>query len=379
VNKKISFCTLVLLLIFVTGCSASKAASVYEYRTTGNDIEPSLYLVKTEYYSDEVVIYWDGTVSSLENWRFSDDFIVDGKKLILKTEDPSAFNSFSVRLEDFSYSFRYLDSEQYACLYTIMDSEGGLHYSGSIDRYYTDEEIARQNEHAHKQEEKQKDIFGKLEGLWVCEDGDYIRVYEDESYVLEFSVNGEQGKESQVYFQDNLYAKKNNMGIFYNDGLFEVGFDVVLAEDGSSFEYRDKIFVRENTKNNNSELTEVIKNSKLSCGTIASNEEDTRIDYFIMDDKIYVTGKYSGKSFEIDLTDDKMEQFINEIIEYAPTVQEREYDYWPHSDEYPEMYVLFEYELLFENGYKYKMDGANCYPADWNQFVNKIVELIERA
>jgi len=245
VNKKSILCVLVLILIFVTGCSASKATSVYEYRTSGDDIVPSLYLVKTEYYSDKVVIFWDGTVSSLEDWRFSDDFIVKGKKLILKTEEPSAFNSFSVSLEDFSYSFRYLDSEQYACLYTVMDSEGGLDFGGSIDRYYTDEEIERQKEQVRKREEEEKEIFGKLEGLWVCEDGDYIRVYEDESYTLEYSVNDEQGKESSIYFKGNIYAKENNMGVFYNDGLFEVGFTVVLSEDGSSFEYLDKIFVHE--------------------------------------------------------------------------------------------------------------------------------------
>jgi len=245
VNKKSILCVLLLILIFITGCSASKATSVYEYRTTGDDIVPSLYLVKTEYYSNKVVIYWDGTVSSLEDWSFSDDFIVNGKKLILKAGEPSAFNSFSVSLDDFSYSFRYLDSEQYACLYTVMDSEGGLNFEGSIDRYYTDEEIESQNEHARKREEEQKEIFGKLEGLWVCEDGDYIHVYEEKGYVLEYSVNDEQGKESQVYFQDNIYAKENNMGVFYNDGLWEQGFAVVLSEDGSSFEYLDKIFVRE--------------------------------------------------------------------------------------------------------------------------------------
>jgi len=244
-RKKSILCVLVLIMIFVTGCSATKATSVYEYRTTGDDIVPSLYLVKTEYYSDKVVIYWDGTISSLEDWSFSDDFIVKGKKLILKTDEPSAFNSFSVGLEDFTYSFRYLDSEQYACLYTVMGSEGDLDYSGSIDRYYTVEEIERQNEHLRKHKEEQRKLFEIFEGLWVCEDGDYIRVYEDESYVLEYSVYDEQGKESQVYFKGNIYAKENNIGVFYNDGLWEQGFSGVLSEDGRSFEYNDKIFVHE--------------------------------------------------------------------------------------------------------------------------------------
>ena len=245
-KKRNIFCVLVLVMILVSGCSSSSTAtSVYTYRTTGDDIVPSLYLVKTEYYPDEVVIYWDGTLSSLEDWNFSDDLIVNDKKLILKTEEPSAFNSFSMRHDDFSYSFRYLDSDQYACIYTVMDSEGGLHDSGSIDRYYTEEEIAKQNEYALMREQEQKEIFGKLEGLWVCEDGDYIRVYKDEQYALEFLINGKQETVSTVYFTDNFHAKENNIGISYIDGPFEVMMDIVLSEDGSSFEYRDKVFVHE--------------------------------------------------------------------------------------------------------------------------------------
>ncbi|MCQ2522669.1 MAG: hypothetical protein MJ105_09880 [Lachnospiraceae bacterium] len=243
--KKKYCCLLVLLLILITGCSASKATAVYEYRTTGDDIVPSVYLVKTEYYPDKVVIYWDGTVSSLEEYHISEEFELQDKKMILKTDQPLEFNSFSMGGEDFSYFFRYLDSEQYACLYSDMDSEGGMHYSGSIDRYYTDEEKEKQSEQSRKREEEQKELFEKLEGTWVCDDGDYLRIYKDEDYAVEYSVNDTQGNETSVYFKDHLYAKENNIGISYIDGPFEAMFAIVLAEDGNSFEYSDKIFVRE--------------------------------------------------------------------------------------------------------------------------------------
>lgn len=131
-----------------------------------------------------------------------------------------------------------------------------------------------------------------------------------------------------------------------------------------------------NATNVDSELVDALENSKLSCGTIASNEKNTRISFFVMDGKIDVSGEYCGESFESILTDEKMEKFMNEIVNYSTTVQEKENDYWPHTDEYPEMYVLFDYTILFDNEYKYRMDGAECYPDGWDEFIARIVKII---
>lgn len=130
-------------------------------------------------------------------------------------------------------------------------------------------------------------------------------------------------------------------------------------------------------RSDDSELIDALENSKISCGTIESNEVNTSIGFYVMDNKIDVSGTYCGESFESFLTDDKMEEFINEIANYSPKVQEKEYDYWPHTDEYPEMYVLFDYILLFDNGYKYRMDGAECYPDDWDDFIERLVKIID--
>ena len=138
----------------------------------------------------------------------------------------------------------------------------------------------------------------------------------------------------------------------------------------------EKSVDEENKKIDDTELTDAINNSNISCGTIASNEQNTRIDFFVMEDKIDVSGKYNGEIFEKILTDDKMIAFLNELADYSPTVQKKEYDYWPHTDEYPEMYVLFDYNILFDNKYEYKMDGAECYPDGWDEFIKKIVEII---
>lgn len=131
-----------------------------------------------------------------------------------------------------------------------------------------------------------------------------------------------------------------------------------------------------NTTNVDSELIDALQNSNPSSGTIASNEKNTRISFFVMDGKIEVSGQYYGEEFETSLTDEKMETFVNEIVNYSTTVQEKENDYWPHTDEYPEMYVLFEYTILFDNEYKYRMDGAECYPDGWDEFIERIAEII---
>ena len=164
-------------------------------------------VVKTEYYSDKVVIYFDGTIQNLE-----------------------------------SYSFRYLDTDQYACLYSVMDSEGGMHYSGIVDRYYTDEEKNKQNEQALKREQEQIELYERLEGTWTSEDGYYFRIYMEDNYAVEYSLADRTGTESAVVFKNHLYAKENNIGISYIDGPFEAMFPIVLSEDGNSFEFEEKVF-----------------------------------------------------------------------------------------------------------------------------------------
>lgn len=74
--------------------------------------------------------------------------------------------------DDFDYRFRYLNSDQYACVLTVMDSEGGLHESGSVSRYYTEEEKRQQESRKKYEDAKQEELFGMLEGTWTSEDGE---------------------------------------------------------------------------------------------------------------------------------------------------------------------------------------------------------------
>lgn len=72
------------------------------------------------------------------------------------------------------------------------------------------------------------------------------------------------------------------------------------------------------------------------------------------------------------LTEEQCEELKDLIIEYAHTVQEKEEEYWPQTEEYPAMIILFEYNLWF-GGKRYKQDGACCYPDGWSEFVAKLM------
>lgn len=234
---------LAIVMIFISGCTS--ATKVYNYRTSGDDIIDEFYLVKTEYYPNKVVIYWDGTIDNLDKYDFSDAFEIKGNTLVLATDSPEEFTSFYMSFNDFDYKFRYLDSEQYACVLTVMDSEGGLHTSGSIDRYYTEEEKNKQKEQEQNRKKEQEEMYAKLQGTWTSEDGDCFCISKDDEYIVQYSIGEAQGTGKPVYFQNYLYAEENNIGIEYNDGVFNKMFPIVLSEDAQSFEYDGKVFYKE--------------------------------------------------------------------------------------------------------------------------------------
>lgn len=94
-------------------------------------------------------------------------------------------------------------------------------------------------------EEEQRELFIKLNGLWTGDNGDYFNIYEGDNYILEYSVGGNSGEKTPVYFQDGVRAEANRMSITYRGkGDCTEGFEITLAEDGLSFEYGDYVFYK---------------------------------------------------------------------------------------------------------------------------------------
>ena len=95
--------------------------------------------------------------------------------------------------------------------------------------------------------EVQSNLYERLNGRWVSEVGDYFFIYKEDCYVIEFSLGDNQGRKTQIEFQDGMYAKENNIAIIYRgSGDCSEQFLVLLAEDGESFVYDDVVFAREN-------------------------------------------------------------------------------------------------------------------------------------
>lgn len=74
-----------------------------------------------------------------------------------------------------------------------------------------------------------------------------------------------------------------------------------------------------------------------------------------------------------ELNEEQIKELKNYIIDYSYTVHDKEDDYWPDTDEYPDMRLLFEYDIRF-GGERYKQDGALCYPDGWDEFIEFLRE-----
>lgn len=247
--RKICYGVLFMMLCFITGCAKP---TTYTYRTTGKDIVKSLYLEKTEYYPDKIVIYLGGENVDASSFDYSVPFEVKGNKLILKSDSAGAITSFEMNANDMtqtSYRFRYLDTNQYACICTIMDSEGGLHDSGSIDRFYTYEEKAAQKERVEKLKNEQRELFTKYEGTWTSEEGYYLKIYENEdvedNYCVELYLEDREDIATYVGFYEYSKGDKKGLDIGYIDGPFDACIPLDISEDGNSLIYNGITFTKE--------------------------------------------------------------------------------------------------------------------------------------
>ena len=95
-------------------------------------------------------------------------------------------------------------------------------------------------------EEKQQKVYERLNGVWTSDSGDYIKIYKEDAYALEYSVQGEEINKSPIYFEAGYRAVANNMSITYlGSGDCTEGFAFLLAEDEQSFEYAEEVFYKE--------------------------------------------------------------------------------------------------------------------------------------
>ncbi len=77
----------------------------------------------------------------------------------------------------------------------------------------------------------------------------------------------------------------------------------------------------------------------------------------------------------IKLNEEQSDELRQLILQFSQTVKEQEDEYWPHTSEYPDMLVLFNFDM--RGGEKrYRADGALCYPDGWEEFIEALKEII---
>lgn len=221
--------------------------SVFSYdQMDSEEKSREFYIERTEYYRDKVIIYWNGAMKSLEDARLEKGCEADGHTIVITADNPEEVTGFSFTDAhgETQYSFRYLNSEAYACLKQTMDSEGGIHFEGNLDRYYTAEEKEAQAEAAKKRQEQQDALYEKLAGTWISEKGGYFTISRDDGVNVEYCLDGKKKSIRGVIPEDYYCAIENNIHLSYFDGPFTAGLLLLLAEDGKSFAYEGEQFFR---------------------------------------------------------------------------------------------------------------------------------------
>lgn len=79
---------------------------------------------------------------------------------------------------------------------------------------------------------------------------------------------------------------------------------------------------------------------------------------------------------QLELNEEQCGKLRELIAQYALIVREQEYEYWPHTPEYPDMLTLFRFEIWGEEEERYKADGALCYPDGWEEFIEELKKII---
>lgn len=92
---------------------------------------------------------------------------------------------------------------------------------------------------------KQKEYYAIFEGIWLCENGDYIRIYNNGGYEIEYSFEGETEIKTHVYFREGVNSVYIN---YLLSGDAAGSMEVILAEDGISFEYNGNVFEKTDEK-----------------------------------------------------------------------------------------------------------------------------------
>lgn len=112
--------------------------------------------------------------------------------------------------------------------------------------------------------------------------------------------------------------------------------------------------------------------------TIDDCEAREDIDIMMYPDQpATVTFSYEGQVMakEVPLSDAQVKRIQNVVADYNIEVAKDANAYWPHTEEYPAMEVLFDYSVTAKDK-SYRSDGARCTPPGFNLFMRDLTNII---
>lgn len=170
VEKKriISLSFVLLCALLIAGCTG-KSAGKYTYKLNNIQYWESLYVSQTTYYDDRVEIKLDGE-NSKSDFSFDSpdkkDAVTDRKNdtLVIYSDNPTDITSLSIHSSWYEAEFRYLNTDEYACIWRFWaDDLGWVEYSGEDFFVYQEKTFTRFDEEAEKQKNRTREYFENLD------------------------------------------------------------------------------------------------------------------------------------------------------------------------------------------------------------------------
>jgi hypothetical protein len=252
VVKPVIIALIILLGIFIIWkCAVGKASAVYSYNMQKIEHSDFFYISRTAYFDDRVEFKVSGEPVPEQLYYSTPDDAeakVDTKSdtVILYSDHPEDITSLEVSNSWYKLSFRYLNTKEYACIWTTWaDDLGGVNYSGATDRYYTEEEKEQQREAAERAREQREqarkedeELFPVFEGAWMSDDGDYFEISDNGSgHRVKYYCAATQVAEEHDGFvfsrwQENAYQmsySEGSWGLFLTYDIEYLGEDFFLC------------------------------------------------------------------------------------------------------------------------------------------------------
>lgn len=175
---------------------------------------------------------------------------------------------------------------------------------------------------------KQKEYYAIFEGVWLCENGDYIRIYNNGGYEIEYSFEGETEIKTHVYFREGVNSVYIN---YLLSGDAAGSMEVILAEDGISFEYNGNVFEKTDEEDLKRKMMENYDSYIESLINPDYPYGDTAFSEFIYNISIRVPAKYAR--YERTIEGDPMIFYYDYIVDgvigdYIIEGYDSTYDKW---------------------------------------------------